>query len=113
MQLTFCGAAGQVTGSCFFFEVNSSRFLVDCGLFQGNRQTREYNLARWPFDPKRLDFVILTHAHLDHSGLLPRLYALGFRGPIYTTRATADLVSVLLPDSAYLQSVEAQRAERH
>jgi metallo-beta-lactamase family protein len=113
MQLTFCGAAGQVTGSCFFFEVDSSRFLVDCGLFQGNRQTREYNLARWPFDPKRLDFVILTHAHLDHSGLLPRLYAHGFRGPIYTTRATADLVSVLLPDSAYLQSVEAQRAERH
>jgi metallo-beta-lactamase family protein len=82
-------------------------------MFQGNRQARLLNVAPFPFDPRRLDFVILTHAHLDHSGLLPRLDAAGFSGPIYTTDATRDLVGVLLPDSAYLQQLEAQRALRH
>lgn len=113
MQLTFCGAARQVTGSCFLFETESSRFLIDCGMFQGNQATRAKNLAAFAFDPRRLDFVILTHAHIDHSGLLPRLHAKGFGGPIYTTDATGDLLSVLLPDSAYLQQAEAERAARH
>jgi metallo-beta-lactamase family protein len=113
MQLTFCGAARQVTGSCFLFETDSSRFLVDCGMFQGNREAHARNLATFPFEPRRLDFVILTHAHIDHSGLLPRLHAEGFGGPIYTTAATRDLIAVLLPDSAYLQQVEAERAARH
>ncbi|MBX5462675.1 MAG: MBL fold metallo-hydrolase [Steroidobacteraceae bacterium] len=113
MKLTFCGAAGQVTGSSFLFETGSTRFLVDCGLFQGSRTTRAQNYAAFAFNPKQLDFVILTHAHLDHSGLLPRLCAYGFSGPIYTTPATRDLLGVLLPDSAYLQEVEAERAARH
>ena len=113
MQLTFCGAARQVTGSCFLVETESSRFLVDCGMFQGNRSVREQNLAAFAFDVRALDFVILTHAHIDHSGLLPRLFAQGFRGPIYATGATRDLVAVLLPDSAYLQQMEAERAARH
>lgn len=113
MQVTFCGAARQVTGSCFLFETDSSRFLVDCGMFQGNRETRDRNLAAFAFDARRLGFVILTHAHIDHGGLLPRLHAEGFRGRIYMTKATRDLVSVLLPDSAYVQQVEAERAARH
>ena len=113
MQLTFCGAARQVTGSCFLFETGSSRFLVDCGMFQGNPATRARNLAPFAFDPRRLSFVILTHAHIDHSGLLPRLHAAGFAGPIYTTGATRDLLTVLLPDSAHLQQLEADRAARH
>ncbi|HEU4624107.1 MAG TPA: MBL fold metallo-hydrolase [Steroidobacteraceae bacterium] len=113
MKLTFCGAARQVTGSCFYFETERARFLVDCGLFQGNHDTRAQNYAPFAFDPRQLDFVILTHAHLDHSGLLPKLSGAGFEGPIYTTPATKELLGVLLPDSAYLQQMEAERAARH
>lgn len=112
MKLTFCGAAGQVTGSCFRFETGTSHFLVDCGLFQGGRDAWAQNVAPFMFDPKSLDFVILTHAHIDHSGLLPRLYAEGFRGPIYATPATRDLVAVMLPDSAWVMSGEAENAAR-
>jgi metallo-beta-lactamase family protein len=112
VQLTFCGAARQVTGSCFFIETASSRFLVDCGLFQGGRTSSALNRAPFLFDPRQIDFVILTHAHIDHSGLLPRLSAEGFTGPVYATQATHDLVSILLPDSAYLQQNEAERAGR-
>jgi metallo-beta-lactamase family protein len=113
VKITFCGAAREVTGSCFLFETEQTRFLVDCGLFQGNRVTRSKNDAPFPFDAQRLDFVLLTHAHLDHSGLLPRLSAAGFAGPIYMTPATKELIGVLLPDSAHLQQVEAERAARH
>ena len=113
MQLRFCGAARRVTGSCFLFELAARRFLVDCGMFQGGRTTFELNYAPFAFDPRRLDFVLLTHAHIDHSGLLPRLCAEGFTGPIYTTAATRDLAEVLLPDSAHLQRLAAERAERH
>lgn len=112
MKLTFCGAAGQVTGSCFLFEAGACRFVVDCGLFQGGRDTWARNVAPFPFDPKSLDFAILTHAHIDHSGLLPRLYAEGFRGPIYATSATRDLIAVMLPDSAWVMSGEAANAAR-
>jgi metallo-beta-lactamase family protein len=112
MRLTFLGAARQVTGSCFGFEVGTSRFLVDCGLFQGGRAARAENLAPFGIDPANLDFAILTHAHLDHSGLLPRLAAEGFKGPVYMTAATRDLVEVLLRDSAHIQQVEAERARR-
>jgi len=112
VKLTFCGAARQVTGSCFLFETGGVRFLVDCGMFQGGRAVAAQNHERFAFDPRRISFVILTHAHIDHSGLLPRLAAEGFRGPIYATAATIDIASVLLPDSAYLQEVEAQRAAR-
>jgi metallo-beta-lactamase family protein len=113
MQLKFCGAARQVTGSCFVLENDACTFAVDCGLFQGGRAEREQNLQAFAFDPRRLKFVVLTHAHLDHGGLLPRLAAQGFSGPIYTTAATRDLLSVLLLDSAYLQEAEAERAARH
>jgi metallo-beta-lactamase family protein len=112
MRLSFIGAAQEVTGSCFVVEAEGLRFLVDCGMFQGGREARERNLKAWPFDPRQIDFVLLTHAHIDHSGLLPRLCALGFRGPIYTTSATADLLSVMLLDSAFIQESEWARAQR-
>lgn len=112
MKLTFHGAAGEVTGSCFLFEVGKTRFLVDCGLFQGHGGSTARNVQAFPFDPRGIDFVILTHAHLDHSGLLPRLAAQGFEGPIYTTTATRELLGVLLPDSAHLQQMDTQRTAR-
>jgi metallo-beta-lactamase family protein len=112
MRLSFIGAAQEVTGSCFLVEADGVRFLVDCGMFQGGREAHERNLAAWPFDPRQLDFVLLTHAHIDHSGLLPRLCALGFAGPVITTTATADLLSVMLLDSAFIQEGEWARAQR-
>jgi metallo-beta-lactamase family protein len=91
LKITFLGAAGEVTGSCYLVDTRSVRFLVDCGLFQGGGEARAKNIAPFPFDVAALDFVLVTHAHLDHCGLLPRLTALGYRGPIHTTAATADL----------------------
>src|SRR4051794_20338204 len=99
MRITFIGAAQEVTGSCFLVETHGARFLVDCGIHQGGREARQRNFEPRPFAPREIDFVLLTHAHIDHSGLLPRLCALGFRGPVYTTSATADLLSVMLLDS--------------
>ncbi len=110
MKLTFLGASRQVTGSCFLVESAHLRFLVDCGMFQGGRAADELNRRFPAFDPEQIDFVLLTHAHIDHSGLLPRLCALGFRGPVHCTRATADLLGVLLPDSAFIQEKEAEWA---
>lgn len=112
MRLTFHGAARQVTGSCYLFELDKARFLVDCGLFQGAGSNVARNTGELPYAAADIDFVILTHAHLDHSGLLPRIAALGFHGPIYATPATRDLLAVMLPDSAHLQQVEAERAAR-
>ncbi|MCC7150782.1 MAG: MBL fold metallo-hydrolase [Rubrivivax sp.] len=112
MKLTFVGAAQEVTGSCFLVESGDLRFLVDCGMFQGGREAQERNQQAWPFDPREIDFVLLTHAHIDHCGLLPRLAALGFRGPIHTTRTTADLLPVMLADSAHIQEMVWTRAQR-
>ncbi len=108
MRITFLGGVGEVTGSCYLIETNEIRFLVDCGMFQGGRETDRKNRAAINFDPEKIGFVLLTHAHIDHSGLLPRLSALGFRGAVYTTIATADLLAVMLKDSAYIQEKEAE-----
>lgn len=112
MKITFVGAAQEVTGSCFLLEAAGRKFLVDCGMHQGEREASRRNFEPWPFEPRDIDFVLLTHAHIDHSGLLPRLCALGFKGPIYTTSATADLLSVMLMDSAFIQETDWNRAQR-
>ena len=107
MKITFLGAAQEVTGSCYLVEVGSIKFLVDCGLFQGGPESYRKNLAAFQFDPKEIGFVLLTHAHTDHCGLLPRLSAFGFKGSIYATDATVDLLEVMLLDSAHIQESEA------
>ncbi len=113
MELTFLGAAGEVTGSRHLVESDHARVLVDCGLFQGGRGSAARNREPWGFSPHDLDAVVLTHAHLDHSGLLPRLVRDGFRGRVYATPATIELVDVMLRDSAHLMAAEAARHERH
>ena len=109
--LSFHGAAGTVTGSCSLLQAAGARFLVDCGMFQGNKTIRELNEKPFPFDP-RADFLILTHAHIDHSGLLPKLVKHGFSGPIYCTPPTADLLSFMLLDSAKIQRSNTERQNR-
>jgi len=111
-RLTFFGAAGTVTGSRYLVEAGGRRVLVDCGLFQGLKKLRERNWQPLPFDPKSLDAVVLTHAHLDHTGYLPVLVRAGYRGPIYCTAATRALIGILLPDSARIQEEEAEYANR-
>ncbi len=115
MRIGFFGAAGEVTGSCTLVEAGEVRFLVDCGMFQGGPEARAKNQKALDFgcDVRAIDFVLLTHAHIDHSGLLPRLAVLGFRGPILATAASIDLLAVLLPDSAYIQEKEAEWQLRH
>ena len=106
------GAARTVTGSCFELALGKRRVLVDCGLFQGSRSLERLNREPFGFTPARLDAVVLTHAHLDHSGLLPRLAAEGFAGTIWCTGATADLLEVMLADAAHIQEQEARRRNR-
>lgn len=111
-HLTFLGGVGTVTGSKYLLEAGGQRILVDCGLFQGFKQLRLRNWGPLPFDPTSLDAVILTHAHLDHSGYVPLLVRNGFEGPIYATLGTRDLCAVLLPDSGHLQERDAEFANR-
>jgi metallo-beta-lactamase family protein len=106
-RLTFHGAAGEVTGSCYLVETGEVKFLVECGMFKGGRAADAKN-RRFRFDPREIAFVLLSHAHIDHSGLIPRLVAQGFRGAVYATRATVDLLGVMLPDSGHLQEKEAK-----
>ncbi|PKO87998.1 MAG: MBL fold hydrolase [Betaproteobacteria bacterium HGW-Betaproteobacteria-12] len=110
MRLGFLGAAGEVTGSCTLVETAGLRFIVDCGMFQGGPEARLKNqrALNFGFDVRQIDFVLLTHAHIDHSGLLPRLAMLGYRGPVYATPASIELLEVLLPDSAHIQEKEAE-----
>jgi len=108
MFIQVCGAAGEVTGSCYLVQVGDVHFLVDCGMHQGGDRQWMQNLEPFCFDPHAIDFVILTHAHIDHSGLLPRLVKQGFSKPIYATPATGDLVEIMLLDSAYIQEMEAE-----
>jgi metallo-beta-lactamase family protein len=113
VALTFHGAAGTVTGSKHLLEADGARVLLDCGLFQGLKELRARNWQAPPLDVRRLDSVVLSHAHIDHSGYLPRLMRGGFGGPIHCTPATAELLRVLLPDAAHLQEEEAAFANRH
>lgn len=109
MRITFIGATHEVTGSCFYVEAAGKRFLVDCGMEQGPDAFANEPL---PLSEADIDFVLLTHAHIDHSGKLPWLYARGFRGPVYATRATADLCDIMLRDSAHIQMFEAEWRNR-
>lgn len=113
MRLQFLGATGTVTGSKYLLQNQSSHTLIDCGLFQGFKQLRLRNWHSFPVQPSRIDRVILTHAHIDHSGYLPLLVRSGFHGPVYCTAATRDLCEILLMDSAKLQEEEAEFANRH
>lgn len=112
MQITSHGAAGFVTGSCHLVETNSSRFLIDCGMYQGNKAMNRLNYEPFGFDPKSIDFVINTHGHIDHCGLLPKLVKHGFNGTIYASPATADLLPIMLEDSAYIQEKDTEHENR-
>jgi metallo-beta-lactamase family protein len=101
--LRFIGATRQVTGSCYLLTTSGAQILLECGMFQGDARTEALNRRPFPFDPRRIDAVVVSHAHLDHSGLLPRLVREGFRGPIHATPATRDLLGLLLKDAAYLE----------
>jgi metallo-beta-lactamase family protein len=111
-KITFLGAAGTVTGSKYLLEAAGKRLLVDCGLFQGSKELQQRNWNPLTVDPATLDWVLLTHAHIDHTGYLPRLVAAGYRGPVYADAATHELCNLLLPDSAHLQEEDAQFAAR-
>ncbi|MEZ5163247.1 MAG: MBL fold metallo-hydrolase [Fimbriimonadaceae bacterium] len=112
-SITFHGAAGTVTGSRHLLEIEGKKVLVDCGLFQGPRHIREKNWEPFPVEPHEIDAIILTHAHTDHIGFLPRLVKLGYRGPVYATRGTIGLCRVSLPDSGRLQEEQARFMNKH
>lgn len=112
-SIEFWGGVGTVTGSKYLVESNGSRVLVDCGLFQGFKELRERNWQEPPFNPRSLNSVLITHAHIDHTGYLPRLVKQGFHGPVYCSRGTADLLKILLPDSGRLQEEDADFRNRH
>jgi len=112
VRISFLGATGTVTGSKFLLEADGKRFLIDCGLFQGLKELRLRNWEDFPIDPTSIDAVILTHAHIDHTGYLPRLIQLGYHNPVYATITTTDLCSIMLPDSAYLQEEDAKYANK-
>lgn len=108
MKITFLGATKTVTGSNILVETEEKKFLIDCGLFQGQQKEIELNKEKFIFNPEEIDFMLLTHAHIDHSGRIPRLYIDGYRGPIYATKPTCDLCEIMLPDSGYIQESEVE-----
>ena len=120
-RLTFLGGAGTVTGSCYLMETGKLKMLVECGMFQGNRELRMRNYRNLEVPAPSIDYILLTHAHIDHSGLIPRLFKQGFRGKVLATKATVDLCNVMLPDSGHIQETEAEwetrkakrRGEKH
>ena len=109
MKIQFIGAAHEVTGSCTLLEVGGRKYLVDCGMEQGPDL---YENQEIPVNPATIDYVFITHAHIDHSGLIPLMYAKGFRGKVYTTKATTDLCDIMLRDSAHIQEFEAEWRNR-
>ena len=113
MRLTFLGATNTVTGSKFLLSIDNKKILIDCGLFQGLKELRQRNWTKFPIEPHLIDSVILTHAHIDHSGYLPLLVKNGFTGNVYCSNATKELCSILLPDSGYLQEEEAKYANKY
>ncbi len=112
MKITFLGASEGVTGSNFLVEGAGKKFIVDCGLFQGPSKEEDKNYDEFAFDVKDIDFMLLTHAHIDHSGRIPKLYLDGYRNPIYATKATCDLCSIMLPDSGHIQEMEVEWKNR-
>ena len=112
MKLTFLGAARTVTGSCYLLEVNGKKMLVDCGMFQGSKSVKDFNEKPFAFNPGEIDAMVLTHAHVDHSGLIPRLVKEGFKGRVHCTKSTQQLCTILLPDSAHIQESDAEYANR-
>lgn len=112
MKITFFGAAQTVTGSCHMVEAGGKKFLIDCGMFQGTLQEQLLNYEDFPFNIQEIDFMILSHAHIDHSGRIPKLYISGYSNPIYATKATCDLATIMLPDSGHIQEREIEWVNR-
>ncbi|MCX7709625.1 MAG: MBL fold metallo-hydrolase [Clostridia bacterium] len=112
MKITFLGAAKTVTGSCYYVETKSTKFLVDCGMFQGHSKETALNAEAFPFNPSEIDYIFLTHCHIDHSGRIPKIYIEGFKGEVIATQATVDLCSIMLPDCGHIQEIETEWLNR-